>query len=65
MLDLDDAIFQAQCQIDNLRYFFEDGGRIRHVRDDQVTLDLADDSETEVNLQPIQRLLNALREMKD
>ena len=43
---------------------FEEGSTIRHCRDDVVTLDLADGSETTINLRPIQHLLNVLRTMK-
>ncbi len=63
MIDLEDDIFQAHCQIDYLRDHIEEGGRIRHVRDDLVTLDLSDGSETTINLRPIQSLLNGLRTM--
>ena len=64
MLDLEDDIFQAHCQLDMLQNYFEEGGRIRHTRDDVVTLDLADGSYTEINLRPVQHLLGALRSMK-
>ena len=64
MIDLDDDTFQAHCQIDCLRNHIEEGATIRHCRDDVVTLDLADGSETMINLRPIQHLLNVLRTMK-
>ena len=64
LTDLDDDTFQAHCQIDCLRNHIEEGGTIRHCRDDVVTLDLADGSETTINLRPIQHLLNVLRTMK-
>lgn len=63
MIDLEDDIFQAHCQIDNLANLFDEGATIRHCRDDVVTLDLQDDSYTEVNLHPVQHLLNVLRGM--
>jgi hypothetical protein len=63
MPDLDDDIFQAHCQLDYLHDYFEHGARIRHVRDDVVTLDLSDGSETTINLRPVQRLLDTLRGM--
>ncbi len=62
-IDLEDDIFQACCALDYLKDYIEDGGRIRHVVDDVVTMDLADDSETTINLAPVQHLLNALRSM--
>ena len=64
LTDLDDDTFQAHCQIDYLRNHIEEGATIRHCRDDVVTLDLADNSYTEINLRPIQHLLNVLRTMK-
>ena len=64
LTDLDDDTFQAHCQIDYLRDYIEEGATIRHCRDDVVTLDLADGSETTINLRPIQHLLNVLRTMK-
>lgn len=64
MFDLEDATFQAHCQIEYLRDHLEEGGRIRHVRDDVVTLDLHDGSETTIYLRPIQHLLDVLRSMK-
>lgn len=62
-INLEDDIFQAHCALDNLKDYIEDGGTIRHVHDDVVTLDLADDSETTINLAPVQHLLSALRSM--
>ena len=64
MIDLEDDIFQAHCQIDHLRDHIEDGGTIRYVRDDVVTIDLPDGTYTEVNLLPIQSLLSELRKMR-
>lgn len=63
MLDMEDDVFQAHCQIDFLRDHLEQGGTIRHVRDDLVTLDLPDNSYTEVNLRPVQHLLTELRKL--
>ena len=63
MLDLEDDTFQAHCQIDYLRDHLESGGTIRHVRDDIVTIDLPGNSFTEINLRPIQHLLNELRKL--
>ena len=53
MSDLEDDIFQAHCQIDSLASLFDEGATIRHCRDDVVTLDLPDDSYTEINLRPV------------
>lgn len=65
MNDLQDDIFQAECAISNLQSFIEDeGGTIQHTRDDVVKLHLGDGSFAEVNLAPIQRLLDLLRSMK-
>ena len=64
-MDLEDDIFQAHCALDILKDHIEDGAAIRHVRDDVVTLDLSDDSETEINMAPVQRLLSALRTMSN
>lgn len=64
-MDLEDDIFQAHCALDILKDHIEDGAAIRHVRDDVVTLDLPDGSETEINMAPVQRLLSALRTMSD
>lgn len=61
MTRLSDDIFQAQCQIDDLSNHIEDGGKIVGVEGDVVTIDLPDDSYTEVNLSPIVRLLSVLR----
>lgn len=63
-MDLDDATFQAHCQMDYLRNEIEGGATIRHVRGDVVTLDLPDGSEMDIYLQPIQSLLDGLRKMK-
>ena len=63
MIDLEDDIFQAHCQIDYLRDHIESGGTIQHVRDDIVTINLPGNSFTEVNLRPIQRLLAELRKL--
>lgn len=63
MIDLEDDIFQAHCQIDYLRDHIENGGTIQHVRDDIVTINLPGNSFTEVNLRPIQHLLAELRKM--
>lgn len=63
MTDLEDDIFQAHCQIDYLRDHIENGGTISRVRDDIVTIDLPDNTYTEVNLRPIQFLLGELRKM--
>ena len=64
-MDLEDDIFQAHCALDILKDHIEDGAAIRHVRDDVVTLDLPDDSETEINMAPVQRLLSALRTLSN
>jgi len=64
-INLEDDIFQAHCALDTLKDHIEDGATIRHVRDDVVTLDLADDSETTINLDPVQHLLSALRSMSN
>ena len=64
MIDLEDDIFQAHCQIDRLASLFDERATIRHCRDDVVTLDLRDDSYTEINLRPVQYLLDVLRRMK-
>ena len=64
MTHFSDDIFQAHCALDNLQNYIEDGGRVRHTADDVVTLDLSDGSYTEINLAPVQRLLNVLRGMK-
>ncbi len=63
IIDLEDDTFQAHCQLDCLRNHIEDGATIRHVRDDVVTLDLRDGSETTINIEPIQLLLNGLRSL--
>lgn len=63
MINLEDDIFQAHCQIDYLRDHIENGGRIDVVRDDIVRIDLPGDTFTEINLRPIQHLLNELRKM--
>ena len=63
MIDLEDDIFQAHCQIDYLRDHIENGGKIDAVQDDIVRIDLPDDTFTEINLRPIQHLLNELRKM--
>lgn len=64
IIDLQDDTFQAHCALDYLQNHIEDGGTIRHVRDDVVTMDLPDGSETTINLEPVQSLLNALRGLK-
>jgi hypothetical protein len=64
MINLEDDIFQARCALDNLQRYIDDGGRVRHTVDDVVTLDLRDNSFTEINLAPVQHLLNVLRGMK-
>lgn len=64
IIDLQDDTFQAHCALDYLQCHLEDGGTIRHVRDDVITMDLSDGSETEINIAPVQFLLNALRGMK-
>lgn len=61
IIDLQDDTFQAHCAMDMLNNHLDDGATIRHVRDDVVTLDLPDGSETTINLEPIQALLNGLR----
>ena len=63
-IDLEEDTFQAHCALDCLLNHIEDGGAIRHVRDNVVTMDLPDGSETTINLDPIQSLLNALRGLK-
>jgi hypothetical protein len=63
MTDYEDMIFQAQCQIDYLADHFENGGTLQSCRDDLVLMHLGDESETTINLEPIQRLLDALRRL--
>ena len=63
IIDLEDDTFQAHCQIDYLQNYIEEGATIRHVRDDVVTLDLRDGSETTINLEPVQSLLDGLRRL--
>ena len=63
-IDLGYDFFQAHCALDYLQNHIEEGGTIRHVHDDVVTMDLRDGSETTINLAPVQSLLNALRELK-
>ena len=63
IIDLENDTFQAHCALDFLQYIIKDGATIRHVRDDVVTLDLPDGCETEINLEPVQSLLNALRRL--
>jgi hypothetical protein len=62
--DLEDAIFQAHCQLDYLQNQVEEGAVIESVRDDVVTLVDSCDFELIVNLEPVQRLLDNLRAMK-
>lgn len=64
MIDLEDDIFQAHCQIDYLMRYFEDGGTIQHVHDDILTVNLPGNSFTTINLRPVQHLLDVLRRMK-
>ena len=64
VIDLEEDTFQAHCALECLQNYIEDGGTIRHVRDDVVTMDLPDGSETTINLDPVQSLLNALRGLK-
>lgn len=63
MLDLEDDIFQAHCQMDYLRDHIENGGTIQRVCGDIVSIDLPGDCFTEVNLRPIQHLLTELRKL--
>jgi hypothetical protein len=62
--DLEDAIFQAHCQLDILQDVVEDGAVIESVKDNVVTLVDDRDCEMTVNLEPVQRLLDNLRAMK-
>jgi len=64
IIDIEDDIFQAHCALDILRDHIEDGAVIRHVREDVVTLDLYDGSESDINLGPIQHLVDGLRGLK-
>ncbi len=63
MSDLKDAIFQADCQISQLQDEIEYGGKIAKVEGDIVTIDLPDDTFTEINLRPVQYLLDRLRKL--
>lgn len=63
MIDLENDVFQAECQISYLQGHLEDGGTIDHVRDDVVTMTLSDGSEATINLRPIQHLLDGLRSL--
>lgn len=64
MFDLEDDIFQAHCQLDTLQDYIGEDATIRHTQNDVVTIDLADGSYAEINLAPVQSLLNLLRSMK-
>ena len=64
MTNLEDTIFQAHSEIGYLFDRIDEGAQIESVRDDLVTLILGDDSETTINLRPIQRLLDVLRGME-
>lgn len=61
--DMQDDIFQAESQIRDLQSAIEEGGIIEVVRDDIVTIDLPDNYVTEINLRPVQHLLNELRKL--
>ena len=63
IIDIEDDTFQAHCALDYLMNHLDEGGTIRHVRDDLVTMDLPDGSETTINLEPIQSLLDGLRRL--
>ena len=63
IINLEDDIFQAHCQLDYLQTHIEEGATICHVRDDLVTLDLRDGSETTIDLAPVQSLLDGLRKL--
>jgi len=62
---MQDDIFQAHCQITELQDAIEDGAKVAKVEDDVVTLDLPDDSFTEINLRPVQYLLDELRKLSN
>lgn len=64
MIDLEDDIFQALCQIEHLRDYIEEGGTIARVEDDLVEINLPRDSYTEINLRPVKHLIRALEQMK-
>lgn len=63
MFDMQDDIFQAHCQITYLQDAIEDGAKVAKVENDIVTLDLPDDTYTEINLRPVQHLLTELRNL--
>lgn len=61
LLEYEDTIFQAHCAIDTIANNFDDGGTLQACADDVVTMYLSDGSETSINLDPIQRFLDAMR----
>jgi hypothetical protein len=61
---MQDIIFQALSQIEDLSNAIDEGGRIDHCRDDTVTLILENGSEMNVYLGPVQELLDAIWGMR-
>jgi len=64
MIDIEDDIFQALCELENLSNYIEQGGTIEKTADDVVTIDLPDGSFSEINLAPVEHLLRSMRSMK-
>lgn len=57
---MDDMIFQAKCQIENLERCCEEGGAPVACDGDEIILHNADGSESSINLEPILYLIDEL-----
>lgn len=63
LMEYEDCIFQAHANLDNLWDQFQDDATLQSCADDVVTMRLRDGSEMTVNLAPIQRFLDAMRQL--
>src|SRR5690606_22083853 len=64
MIDYEDLIFQAKCQLEYVSDWFEEGGTLDRCEDNTLFMTLPDGSEASVYLDPIIDFVSAMKELR-
>ncbi|NKE77571.1 hypothetical protein [Ochrobactrum sp. MC-1LL] len=64
MIDYEDLIFQAKCQLDNVSDYFDEGASLHHCEGNTLFMILDDGSEARIDLDPIIDFVAAMKELR-
>lgn len=64
MINYEDLIFQAKCQLEYVSDWFDEGGTLDRCEDNTLFMTLPDGSEASVYLDPIIDFVSAMKELR-